>query len=48
MTTVIAVVLIVAAVGLVSDQLLRLRKWLNKAPPPDVPPPQPPPPEPTG
>jgi len=32
-TTVIVIVLALLAVGIVVDQLFRLRKWLNQAPP---------------
>jgi len=35
MTVVIVVGLLLAALGLVSSQLFRLRDWLNKAPPVD-------------
>lgn len=38
-TTAILVILVLAAVGIVSSQLMRLRDWLNKAPPPDQQPP---------
>lgn len=35
--TAVVVMLIVLAIGIVADQLLRLRKWLQKPPPnPDV------------
>jgi hypothetical protein len=37
LTIVIAVVAVLVAVGIVLDQLFRLRDWLNK-PPPDRPP----------
>lgn len=33
MTTVIVILLALLAVGMVIDQLFRLRKWLNQAPP---------------
>jgi hypothetical protein len=32
-TAIVVVVLALLAVGIVIDELLRLRKWLNKAPP---------------
>lgn len=35
MTVAIVVGLLLAALGLVSSQLFRLRDWLNKAPPVD-------------
>ena len=38
-TTAIVVILVLAALGIVSSQLLRLRDWLGKAPPPEQEPP---------
>ena len=38
----IAVVLMLLAVGLVTNQLLRLRKWLNASPPKQAPEDEPP------
>jgi hypothetical protein len=44
-TTAIFVILALVAVGLVVDALFRLRKWLQRPPPPSAHPPENPPDE---